>query len=165
LEGFSRWVPLAEIARPHGVRGEVRLKVFNQDSDLLLDVESVRVGDRERIVDHARRANDAILMKLRGIDDRDAADTLRGLVIAVRRADFPELEAGEFYVCDVEGATLVFEGKEIGKVKTIRSYPSVEALITTLPERGELEIPLTDAFIESVDAEKGIVVLRDLPSA
>ena len=30
------WVPLAEVARPHGVRGELRLKLFNKDSDLLL---------------------------------------------------------------------------------------------------------------------------------
>lgn len=153
------------MARPHGVRGEVRLKLYNQDSDLLLDVEFVRVGEKERIVDHARRANDAILMKLRGIDDRDAADTLRDAKVAVRRSDFPKLEDGEFYVADVEGATVVFDGKEIGKVTTIRSYPTVEALVVgVLEEKGELEIPLTDAFIESVDTEKGVVVLRDLPS-
>jgi len=132
--------------------------VFNADSDLLLDLESVKVGDKERIVDHARRANEAILMKIRGIDDRDAADTLRGMTISVRRDAFPELDDGEFYVCDVEGARVVFEDKEIGKVTTIRSYPSVEAIVI-----GELEIPLTDAFIEHVDVENGVVVLRAMP--
>ena len=35
------WVPLAEVARPHGVKGEVRLKLFNRDSDVLLDLDEV----------------------------------------------------------------------------------------------------------------------------
>ena len=153
-----RWVPLAEVARPHGVRGELRLRVFNADSDLLLEVESVRVNDKERIVDYARRANEAILMKLRGVDDRDVADTLRGATISLKRDQFPALDDGEFYVCDVEGARVVFEGKDVGRVTTIRSYPSVEAMVI-----GELEIPLTDAFIESVDVENGVVVLRAMP--
>ena len=154
----ERWIALAEVSRPHGVRGEVRLRVFNADSDLLLAIETVKVGDKERIVDHARRANEAILMKLRGVDDRDVADTLRGLSISVRRDEFPPLEEGEFYVCDVEGARVVFEGKDVGKVTTIRSYPSVEAMVI-----GELEVPLTDAFIEKVDVENGVVVLRAMP--
>ena len=63
------WVPLAEVMRPHGVQGELRLRLFNRDSDLLLDVEEVLVrfpeGDEQEVsVDAARRANDAILIKL-----------------------------------------------------------------------------------------------------
>ncbi len=37
------WVPLAEVARPHGVRGELRLRPYNQDSDVLLDLDEVAV--------------------------------------------------------------------------------------------------------------------------
>lgn len=154
----DRWIALGEVTRPHGVRGELRLKIYNQDSDLLLDMEEVRVGEKIRIVDHARPANDAILMKLRGIDDRDAADTLRGQKVEIRRSQFPDLDDGEFYICDVEGATVVHDGKEIGKVATIRSYPTVEVIVV-----GDQEIPLTDAFVERIDTEKGIVVLRELP--
>ena len=67
----------------------------------------VRLPDGEEhevSVDRARRADDAILMKLHSVDDRDRADELRGAHICVQRRDFPPLEEGEFYVCDVEGA-------------------------------------------------------------
>src|SRR3984957_5958857 len=93
------WVPLAEVARPHGVRGELRLKLFNEDSDVLLDRDEV-LGrlpggeEHEVSVDRARRADDAILLKLHSIDDRDRADELRGAFICVRRRDFPPLEEG-----------------------------------------------------------------------
>src|SRR5260370_38852159 len=103
------WIPLAEIARPHGVRGEVRLKVFNADSDLLLEGEEVLVRSREGeehevSVERARRADDAILMKLYSVDDRDRAEELRGALVCVKRGGLPELDEGEFYVCDVRGA-------------------------------------------------------------
>ncbi len=39
--GADAWVPLAEVARPHGVRGELRLKLFNEDSDILLEQDEV----------------------------------------------------------------------------------------------------------------------------
>src|SRR6476661_894589 len=106
------WVPLAEVARPHGVRGELRLKLFNKDSDLLLNLEEVLVrlkegGEHEVTVDKARRADIAILMKLHSVDDRDRADELRGALICARRRDFPALEEGEFYTCDIVGARVV----------------------------------------------------------
>ena len=77
----GNWVPLAEVLRPHGVRGEVRLKPYNRESDLLLDLEDVllRMPDGEEhevSVDGARRANDAVLMKLYSVDDRDHAAEL-----------------------------------------------------------------------------------------
>jgi len=70
------WVPLAEIARPHGVRGEIRLRLYNRASDLLLDQDEVLLrfadGEEQEVsIDGARRADDAILMKLHSIDDRD----------------------------------------------------------------------------------------------
>src|SRR5580698_6494386 len=114
------WVPLADVLRPHGVRGELRLRLYNRDSDLLLEQEDVLVrfpdGEEQEVsVDGARRADDAILMKLHSVDDRNRAEDLRGAVVCVRRAAFPAPAEGEFYACDIEGARVVVledEGKE-----------------------------------------------------
>jgi 16S rRNA processing protein RimM len=164
-------VALAEVARPHGVRGEVRLKVFNRDSDLLLALACVFVrlpnGEEHDVsVDSARRADAAILMKLHSIDDRDRAEELRGALVCVRREDFPPLEDGEFYVCDVEGAAVKVSdrgGATIGAVSEIRSYPSVDALVVDANDGGKpWEVPLVETFIEKVDVEAGVVVLKTI---
>jgi 16S rRNA processing protein RimM len=165
------WVPLAEVMRPHGVRGELRLRPFNRDSDLLLDVEEVLVrfpdGDAQEVsVDGARRANEAILIKLHSVEDRDRADELRGAVLCVRRAQFPELEAGEFYACDVEGArVLVGEGdeRELGRVMELRSYPTVDVLVVAASDGGRAwEVPLVDGIVDAVDLGAGVVRLKTL---
>jgi 16S rRNA processing protein RimM len=164
----DEWIALAEVARPHGVRGELRLKLFNADSDVLLAQEEVLVrlpgGEEHEVsVDSARRADQAILLKLFSIDDRDRAEEMRGAKICVRREDFPPLDAGEFYACDIADARVVFDGRELGRVRELRTYPSVDALIVKASDGGkDWEIPLVEAFVANVDTTSGVVELRTI---
>jgi 16S rRNA processing protein RimM len=164
------WVPLAEVMRPHGVRGELRLRPYNRDSDLLLQLDEVLVrfaeGDEQEVsVDGARRAHDAILVKLHSVDDRDRAVELRGATICARRRDFPPLEQGEFYACDVEGARVVADGadEELGRVSELRSYPTVDVLVVPAHDGGRpWEVPLVDSVVKDVDLQRGVVTLATL---
>lgn len=168
------WVPLAVVGRPHGVRGEVRAHPFHRDSDLLLELDEVLVrfvdGERkgeahEVSIDGARGGNDAILVKLHGVDHRDAADELRGAQLCVKRRDFPEIDEGEFYACDVLGARVIANveerEEEIGVVTELVTYPSVDVLFVE-GARGRWEIPLVEAFVESVDVDAEKVTLKTL---
>jgi 16S rRNA processing protein RimM len=163
------WVPLAEIARPHGVRGELRLRLYNSDSDLLMDQDEVLLrfpeGDEQEVsVDNARRADDAILMKLHSVDGRDRAEELRGVVVCIRRGAFPPAEPGEFYACDIEGARVVVEEdgetRELGKVTAMHPYPSMDILVVAAADGGRAwEVPLVEAVVRSVDIEAGLVTV------
>ncbi len=91
----------------------------------------VRLPDGEEhevSVERARRADDAILMKLYSVDDRDRADELRGALVCVRRRDFPPPEDGEFYAVDIVGAEARLGGERLGEVVEIVTYPTLEAL-------------------------------------
>jgi 16S rRNA processing protein RimM len=162
------WVPLAEVARPHGVRGEVRLRLFNKTSDTLLEMDEVLVrlpdGEEHEVsVERARRADDAILMKLYSVDDRDKADELRGALVCVKRGDFPKAEEGEFYAVDVVGAEVRLDGKRIGEVVEVMSYPSVEALRVKADDgEGDWEIPLAAQYVANVDAPGKVVEIVTL---
>jgi 16S rRNA processing protein RimM len=167
------WVPLAEVARPHGVRGEVRLRLYNRDSDLLLEQDEVLLrfpdgAEQEVSVDGARRADEAILMKLYSVDDRDRAEDLRNAIICVRRGAFPPPEPGEFYACDIEGARVVVEvegeePRELGRVVAMRAYPANDTLEVTASDGGRpWEVPLVDAVVRSVDVAAGLVTLHTL---
>jgi 16S rRNA processing protein RimM len=167
------WVPLAEVLRPHGVRGELRLRLYNRDSDLLLDQDEVLVrfpdGDEQEVsVDGARRADTAILMKLHSVDDRDRADELRAAVVCVRRGSFPPPEPGEFYACDVEGARVVVNDaggpeRDLGVVIALRSYPATDILEVAAHDGGRpWEVPLVDAIVRSVDVAANLVTLSTM---
>jgi 16S rRNA processing protein RimM len=169
----ERWIPLAEIARPHGVRGELRLRLYNRESDLLLELDEVLLrfpdGEEQEVsVDGARRANEAVLMKLHSVDSRDGADALRGVVVCARRTEFPALPPGEFYACDVEGALVVLDDgkeprREIGHVRALRSYPTSEVFeVEPVGGGGLLEVPLVEAVVTNVDVEGKTVTLASM---
>jgi 16S rRNA processing protein RimM len=164
----ERFVPLAEVTRPHGVWGEVRLKVYNTDSELLLSQREVlvrRSGKADTMMElESIRGADAgfLLAKFRGVDGRDAADLLRGATLCVERSLFPRLDEGEFYVCDVIGAQLVGPAGTVGVVDDFVSYPSADVLVVRLGNGSantKVELPLVEDFVEKVDAAAGQVVL------
>jgi 16S rRNA processing protein RimM len=157
----SRLIPLAEIARPHGIRGELRLKVYNSDSDLLLALPEVTLqppdGEPRRVkITHAQRANDAILARIQGCNDRDQAEALRGAQLLVPRDLFPPPEDGEFYVCDLLGAKVLAPDGEVGVVEGLLPYPTCDVLLIRTPE-GRIELPLLDGLVDEIDVENGVV--------
>jgi 16S rRNA processing protein RimM len=167
------WVALGAVARPHGVRGELRVTPYNRDSTLLLQVDEVLVrlpdGEEHEVsVDGARMGSGALLLKLHSVDDRDRAADLRGAVLCARRSDFPVPAPGEFYVCDIEGARVVVdEGagdvRELGRVVEVRAYPSVDTLLVDAKDGGTpWEAPLVDSVVKSVDVGANLVVLSTM---
>lgn len=149
-------VALAEVARPHGVRGELRLKLYNRDSDLLQQVKKVvlrRADGTTSTVElrEVRRANDALLVRLAGCEDRDQADALRGAQLLVPRSAFPALDEGEYYVCDLIGVRVVAPDGVVGVVEDVLAYPTCDALILRTPDDQKIELPMVDGVVDEVD--------------
>lgn len=160
-----RFVPVAEVARPHGIRGEVRLKLYHEESDIFAQNPTIRLRTpegEERFVeiDLARKTNNGLLVKFAGTNSRNDAEALRGCILSVPRDEFPALEEGEFYACDVEGARAVLpSGDVVGHVRGLVSYPTCTSLTVERTTGGKFEVPLVEQFVESVDTDAGVVHL------
>jgi 16S rRNA processing protein RimM len=151
------------------VRGELRLRVYNPGSDLLLRRPPVqlRLPDgtaREASIKTARAANKGVLVTFVGVEDRDAAEALRGAELLAPRDVFPPAEEGEYYACDLEGARAVMasNGEEVGRVTGVQSYPTCDALVIDRGAAGSIEVPLVDAYVASVDVAAGIIEISTL---
>jgi 16S rRNA processing protein RimM len=165
----ATWVPVAQVGRPHGLRGEVRMRMYNRDSRLLEAGMQVllRSGDappRPVELEWVHGGGPGVnLAKVRGIDGPEDAATLRGAVVCVRREAFPDLDGGEFYVCDIVGAKLVGPSGELGTVEGIVSYPGTDVLVVKPKDSAKetVEVPLIDDFVDRVDTEAGTVVAKE----
>ena len=159
---------MAAVARPHGVQGELRLKIFNEGSQLLTSRPRIKLAladgtQRDAKLTSAREVPGGLLVRLEGVSDRNAAELLREAQILVRRADFPPLEDGELYACDLEGARAeLTTGETVGTVKGLQNYPTCDVLLVAREGKPILEIPLVDAYVDRVDTAAGLVVLKTL---
>ena len=161
------WIELGVIARPQGLKGEIRVHVFNPDSTLLeglAEVFLIGEDDEEPAlveIRSARRGPKALLLRLEGVSSREDAEALRGYRLCIPRGALPELEDGEYYHADLIGLE-AFEGTEsIGTVVDVLDYPSAECLKIERPD-GFLEVPMLPKWLDRVDFEAGQVLLKDL---
>jgi 16S rRNA processing protein RimM len=160
-------IELAAIMRAHGLRGELLLKPFNPDSTLLLSVERVLLKGKTGVVtsyqvEGARIHSDHVLLTLANVLDRDHADTLRGSLVCVTRAELPALEDGEYYLVDLVGLEARdAEGKPIGPVIDVIEYPSANCLAVQC-EDGVREVPNIERYVLEVDVPNGFVRVEHL---
>jgi len=138
-------VALAAVAGAHGIKGELRLKLFADSVASLKLHNSVYVGGELRQIRDLRDANKTAIARLDGITDRNAAEALRGTLIEVDRDSLPALGEGEYYHADLVGLPCVgFSGEPLGTVAGIENFGAGD-LIEVLLLNGKLSlIPFRD---------------------
>ena len=125
----ERKVALAAVAGAHGVKGELRLKLFSDSVESLSRHEKLYVGGAERRLLAVRDSGKTAVARFEGVDDRSAAEALRGTLIEVDRSALPPLEEGEYYHADLIGLPAVDRhGKPIGTVVAIENYGAGDLL-------------------------------------
>ena len=122
-------VALAAVAGAHGVKGELRLKLFTDSVENLKPHSTVFVGGIERKLEFVRAAPSGAVARFEGLADRSAAEALRGSLVEVDRASLPPLEDGEYYHADLLGLGCVDrDGREVGKVVAVENYGAGDLL-------------------------------------
>ena len=161
------WIELGVIAKPHGVRGELSVHVFNPDSTMLRELTEVFLigeeGEDPALVEieSTRQGPKGLLMRLVGPTSREDADALRGYKLCVPREALPELEEGEYYHADLIGLDAIEGDAVLGKISAVIDYPSAECLRIERPG-GYIEVPMLPRWLEKVDLDAGKVYLKDL---
>ena len=146
------------VVRAHGVTGEVVVEVRTDDPDTrfapgtTLRAKPSRGGpERDYVVESAREHSGRLLVRLDGVADRSAADSLRGTLFVVDTADLPAIEdPDEFYDHQLEGLQVVTTtGTPVGSVAEVLHTAAGE-LLSVRSEAGEVLVPVVSAIVTSV---------------
>ena len=113
-------------------------------------------------MDVVRRAGKGVLLALKGISTRDAAEQLAGARVCIDRDALPALPSDEYYLVDVIGCQVHGPAGPLGVVQSIATHPTVDALVIATPDGRVLEQPLDDHWIERVSIQERLVILRTL---
>jgi len=146
------WLRAGRVGRPHGLDGSFHVTA---SSPGLLELGGrVTVGGRS--VEIVRRSGLAArpILRLEGCADRAAAESLRGQVLLVPRAEAPPLEEDEWWAEELEGCRVHDGEREVGKVRRLQALPSCEVLEVARADGGpDLLVPLVRDAVRGVDVE------------
>lgn len=125
----ERRIALAAVAGAHGVKGELRLKLFSDSVDSLSRHDALYVGGAARRLLALRDSGKTAVARFEGIDDRSAAEALRGSLVEVDRSALPPLEEGEYYHVDLIGLAAVDrDGNPVGTVTGVENFGAGDLL-------------------------------------
>lgn len=165
--GGSRLVEIGRIVAPHGIAGQVKVKVPDPATSALLTVGAVFVvRDRARVCRRVLRAapsSGAVVVALEGVDNRDAAEALRGSAVFVEEKDMPRLPDGEYYLYELRGMTVEdAHGAARGAVTDLSTNHAQDLLVVAGADGREHLVPFVNGLIEKVDRARGVITLAPL---
>jgi len=151
---------MGRIAAPHGVKGWITLRPYTAETRSLLDYGTWWIGGdgdwQECAVIEGRAQGRALLARLEGCDDREAAASLRGKTVAVPRAALPVGGPEEYYWVDLIGLRVVNEvEQDLGRVTAVMQTGANDVLVV---ENGsERLIPFIAQVIRDVNLGVGVI--------
>lgn len=155
---------VGRVVKAHGITGEVVVDIRTDDptarfaQGVTLRAKPSRSDGpgRSYVVDGAREHGGRLLVRLAGVDDRDAADALRGKVFVVDTADLPPIdEPDTYYDHQLEGLHVrTTAGQDIGVIAEVLHTAAGELLAVKRTEGGaELLVPFVGAIVTSVSLD------------
>ncbi len=161
---------LGEILRPHGVRGELRVRALTDYPERVAKIKTVYIG-RDPMepeatpytVQASRMHQDYLLLKLHEIPDRNDAEPLRGFFVMVDFENAVPLEEDEFYLYEVIGLRAYTpDGEWLGTVNNVIETGANDVYVVNGSRYGELLLPVHEETLVSIDFDAGKITL-DLP--
>lgn len=154
-EQAQNHICIAEIVGVHGLRGMVKMKVFTDDAQSLLDYASLSTSDGTNtytIAEIAAHGN-IFLAKIKDVSDRTAAENIRGTKLYVARDMMPDIEDEDvFYNADLKGLIVTLpDGEAIGTVADIANFGAGDMLEIQPTKGSTFYVPFTDDNVPNID--------------
>ena len=149
----TKYIEAGKIVNTHGVRGEVKIQVWLDSPEFLKSFKKIYIDGKCIKLLSGRIHKGFLIAFLDGIDDVNAAMTLKNKTVYIDRED-ARLPKGADFVQDIIGASVIDEsGRELGKLADVLETPASDIYVV----KGETEhlIPVVPEFILGVSAEKG----------
>jgi 16S rRNA processing protein RimM len=156
---------VGRISRPHGVRGELAVEVRTDDPELRLAagavLETEPAGTGPLTVEGTRWHSGRLLVRFADVEDRSAAESLRGTLLLVDSADLEDLPDPDSYRDhELVGLTVVGpDGAEVGAVTDVLHHGQDLLVVAGSGSRAgaEILIPFVAAIVTEVDLEARLV--------
>jgi 16S rRNA processing protein RimM len=160
-------VLIGRITTSFGLKGHVKIDLAGRSPEQAEELESVLVGRDpetpasmvEKRVEDVRVSHNGVFVKLEGVDDRNAADAMRGWMLFLDESEMAAPRAGSYLVHDIEGCE-VFDaaGTRIGRIEEVLKLPGHDLWVVRDGTR-VVNLPAVKAHVIEVDIAKKRVTI------
>jgi len=155
-------IPVGVIGGARGLKGDVRVKSYTQDPKSIGSVGTLtdETGTKIFTLKVIGQQKGQVLVRIKGADDRDAVDALKGQMLYAERESLPQTEEDEFYFSDLAGLDVeLVSGEPFGQVVEAQDFGGGPFLEVASLNHGRVLVPFTKAAVPEVDISGRRIVL------
>ena len=154
-------IKLGKITAPQGIKGEVRVYPYTDKPTRFSEIEAVLLNGRRCRIEKARYMKNMAILKLEGIDDRNAAEAVRNRELLLPREELWKQPEDTYFVDDLVGCAVVSEdGAPVGTLKTIHSRPAQDLYEIERADGSSFLLPAVKEFVRHVDVANRIITIH-----
>ena len=114
-------IKIGKIVNAVALKGEVKVYNYSEGPGRYEEVERVIAGGREYPIEGVRTQGGMVILKLKGVDDRNAAEAMKNLDVYITEEDLGELPEDTFYIRDLIGLQVVNweTGETVGEIADV----------------------------------------------
>lgn len=165
-------IKIGKIVNAAALKGEVKIYHYSDYKERFEELDSLIVcgdgrgnNERQYEIENVRYQKDMVIAKLKGVDDRNAAESLKGFDVFITEEDLRELPEDTFYIRDLIGCEVIDgrDGKSLGQISDVLKTGAQDIYQVELAFGGQALIPAVAQFIEKVDIRQKTVVIKVIP--
>ena len=162
---MNKYLELGQIVNVKGLKGEVKVNSFTDDNTKFERIPNVFIKQKgnlkEYSIEKVGYSKNQVIIKFKGVDTVEEAETLRNSYIVVDREIFGELPEGVYYIADLLGLDVYIEdGTLLGKVDDIFSTGANDVYVVKDELGKQRLLPGIDEVIKHIDIESGKIIVN-----
>lgn len=159
------YLELGQIVNVKGLKGEIKVNPFTENINRFETLNKILIKQKNEIkeyeIEKVTYQKNQVILKLKGIDTIEAAETLRNYYILINRKDLEPLEPGKYYIADLIGLEVYTEdGIVLGKVDDIYNTGSNDIYVVKDELGKQKLLPGIPDVIKKVDLENSKIIVN-----
>jgi 16S rRNA processing protein RimM len=160
-----QFIAVGSIAKAHGVRGEVVIKLLTDSSARFRTLKRAWLGTTDRsavevTIEHSAIEPRGVRLKLSMLSSREDAEKVRGQLLFVEEKNAVRLPKGRYFIHDIIGMEVRDEaGQHLGTVDDVLQYPANHIYVVRGHGR-EIMIPAVKEFVREIDLNSRTITVR-----
>lgn len=164
-------IKIGKVVNAVALRGEVKVYHYSDYKERFEELDCVilerKNSSKSYAIEKVRYQNDMVILKLAGVDDRNAAEALKESDVMITEEDLRELPEDTFYVRDLIGCKVLNandpDAAEIGVIKDVMQNTAQDIYVIKTASGKEALIPAVGDFVDEVNIEAKYVKVKLIP--
>ena len=162
---MQKYFEVGQIVNTFGIKGLVKVKAFTDELERFEELKKVYVCKKDKLeeieIEEVKYHKDMVLLKIKGIENMEDAEKLKGLYLKIDRKDAKKLPEGTYFIADLIGLDVYSDENELlGKLEDIFNSGANDVYVVKDENGKQILLPGIPDVIKEIDLEQEKIVVH-----